>query len=215
MNKQIIFSAIVCVVACSAGFAGPAKLPEQGVALTVYNDNFAVVRESRQMSFEQGVNTKKFTDVASAIDPTSVNFRCLSAPGAVSILEQNYEYDLVNTDSLLKRYIDKNVTIVLKGSGADTGKELTGLLLAAMDDNLIVKSGKNDIQILDKSSIEEISLKELPDDLVTRPTLIWLAHAEEKGDQLCQVTYTTGQINWHADYSAVLKADETKIDFTG
>ena len=103
----------------------------------------------------------------------------------------------------------------MKGSGADTGKELTGLLLAAMGDNLILKGQTNNIEILDKNSIEEISLKEMPDDLVTRPTLVWLANAKEKGSQLCQVTYTTGQINWNADYSAVLNTDETKIDFTG
>ncbi|MFZ0033602.1 MAG: hypothetical protein WAK60_01265 [Sedimentisphaerales bacterium] len=215
MKRQIIFSAIVCIIICSAGFAEPQKDSEQKTALTIYNDNFAVVRESRQMSFEKGLNTAKFTDVASAIDPTSVNFRCLSAPGAVSVLEQNYEYDLVNTDSLLKRYIDKNVTVALKGSGADTGRKSTGQLLAALGDNLILKSQTNDIEILDKNSIEEVSLKELPDDLVTRPTLVWLANAKEKGAQLCQVTYTTGQINWNADYSAVLNADETKIDFTG
>jgi hypothetical protein len=215
MKRQIIFLATVCIAACPVGFAGPLKSGEQETALTIYNDNFAVVRESRQMSFEKGLNTAKFTDVASAIDPTSVNFRCLSAPGAVSVLEQNYEYDLVNTDSLLKRYIDKNVTVVLKGSGADTGRKSTGLLLASMGDSLILKSQTNDIEILDKNSIEEISLKEMPDDLVTRPTLVWLANAKEKGSQLCQVTYTTGQINWNADYSAVLNADETKIDFTG
>ncbi|MGA1980449.1 MAG: DUF4139 domain-containing protein [Sedimentisphaerales bacterium] len=215
MKRQIIFSAVVCIAVCSAGFAESQKSGEQGVALTIYGDNFAVVRESRLLSFEKGLNTVRFTDVASAIDPTSVNFRCLSAPGAVSVLEQNYEYDLVNTDSLLKRYIDKNVTVALKGSGADTGKKSTGLLLAALGDNLILKGQTNDIEILDKNSIEEISLKEMPDDLVTRPTLVWLANAKEKGSQLCQVTYTTGQINWNADYSAVLNADETKIDFTG
>ena len=215
MKRKIIFLAIVCAVTCSISFAGPGKLPEPGVALTIYNENFGVVKESRQMSFEKGVNTKKFTDVASAIDPTSVNFRCLSAPGAVSVLEQNYEYDLVNADSLLKRYIDKNVTVLLKGSGADTGKELTGLLLAALNNNLILQSQAGGIEILAKNSIEEVSLKELPDDLVTKPTLIWLANAKEAGDQLCQVTYTTGRIGWNADYSAVLNADETKIDFTG
>ncbi len=215
MKRQIIFLAIVCAVTCSISFAGPEKLPEPGVALTIYNENFGVVKESRQMSFEKGVNTVKFTDVASAIDPTSVNFRCLSAPGAVSVLEQNYEYDLVNASSLLKRYIDKDVTVALKGSGADTGKELTGILLAALGNDLILKSETNDIEIIDRGSIEEISLKELPDDLVTRPTLVWLANAKEKGEQLCQVTYTTGQISWNADYSAVLNADETKIDFTG
>ena len=215
MKRQIIFLAIIYVTVFSAGLAGTAKLPEQGVGLTVYNDNFAVVRESRRMAFEKGVNTVKFTDVASAIDPTSVNFRCLSAPGAVSVLEQNYEYDLVNAASLLKRYIDKNVTVIMKGSGADTGRELTGVLLAAIGNNLILKGQTNDIEIIDRSSAEEISLKELPDDLVTRPTLVWLADAQEKGQQLCQVTYTTGQIGWSADYSAILGADEAKIDFSG
>jgi len=81
MKRQIIFLAIICVVVCSTAFAEPAKLPAPGVGLTIYNDNFGVVRESRQMSFERGLNTVKFTDVASAIDPTTVNFRCMSAFG--------------------------------------------------------------------------------------------------------------------------------------
>jgi len=93
-----------------------------GVGLTIYNDNFAVVREARNMRFEKGQNTMRFTDVASAIDPTSVKFSCLSAPGTVSVLEQNYEYDLVNTNSLLKRYIDKEVKVVVKGSGSEARK---------------------------------------------------------------------------------------------
>jgi len=211
----MIFLTIVCIATCSTGFAGPQKKAEQAVTLTIYNDNFAVVRQSRQMSFEKGLSTVKFADVASAIDPTTVNFRCLSRPGAVSILEQNYEYDLINTETLLKRYIDKDVTLSLKGSGADTGKELAGLLLAAPGNNLILKSTTNDIEIIDRSSVEEISLKQLPQELVTTPTLIWLANAKEKTELLCQVTYTTGQINWNADYSAVLNADETKIDFAG
>jgi hypothetical protein len=215
MKRQIIFSVVVCYVTCTAGFAAGVELPVQEVGLTIYNDNFAVVKETREMSFEQGNNTVKFTDVASAIDPTSVNFRCLSSPGAVTILEQNYEYDLVNAESLLKRYIDKQVTVLLKGSGADVGKEVTGVLLAAIGGDLILKSAVGDIEIISRSGVEEISLKELPDDLVTRPTLVWLANAEERGFQLCQVTYTTGRIGWDADYSAVLNADETKLDFSG
>jgi len=202
-------------MALSTAFAAPKKLPASGIGLTVYNDNFGVIRESRNMSFEKGANTVKFTDVASAIDPTSVNFKCLSSPGAVSILEQNYEYDLVNSNSLLKRYIDKNVTVLLKGSGADTGREISGTLLASLGTDLILKSHTDDIEIISRNSVEEISLKELPEDLVTKPTLVWLASSEEKSDYLCQITYTTGQINWHADYSVLLNADETKIDFSG
>jgi hypothetical protein len=214
MKNQIIFAVIVSVL-ISNPLAAAKKKHEQAVGLTIYNDNFAVVRESRPMDFEKGLNTVKFTDVASAIDPTSVNFQCLSAPGAVSILEQNYEYDLVNTDSLLKRYIDKNVTVTLKGSGADTGRQLAGTLLASIGNDLILKSQTDNIEIIGRYNLEEISLEELPDDLVTKPTLVWLANAEKKGGQLCQVTYTTGQINWKADYSAVLNPEETMIDLSG
>lgn len=213
MRRQFIVSLLVCVVVCTA--CGAEKTAGPGVGLTIYNDNFAVVRESREMSFDAGVNTVKFTDVASAIDPTSVNFKCLSAPGAISILEQNYEYDLVNTESLLKRYIDKRVLVVIKGSGADVGRDVSGVLLAAVGNDLIVKSGKGDIEIISRGSVEEISLKELPEDLVTKPTLVWLAATEKAGEQLCQVTYTTGAIGWKADYSAVLNAEETAIDFSG
>ena len=101
-----------------------ADKPNVGVGLTVYNDNFAVVKDRRNMDFKAGTNTVKFTDVATAIDPTSVAFECLSAPGAVSILEQNYEYDLATTDSLLKRYIDKKVRMQVEGSGSDSGRNV-------------------------------------------------------------------------------------------
>lgn len=213
MRQQVVFLMVAsCITVCSA--AQKQQMGE-GASLTIYNDNFGVVREARRMKFEQGVNTVKFTDVATAIDPTSVNFKCLSSPEAVSILEQNYEYDLVNQEALLRRYIDKNVTVMVKGSGSDAGKAVTGQLLSAAGGELIVKGAGDAIELINRVSVEEISLKEMPDDLVTKPTLVWLAQAKEKSEQLCQVTYTTEQIGWSADYSAVLNADETKIDFSG
>ena len=216
MKKQIIFLSISwCLLYCAAALAGRAELPQQGVALTVYNANFAVVREARQIDFDQGINKVRFVDVASAIDPTSVNFQCVSSPGVVTILEQNYQYDLINAESLLKRYIDIEVTVSIKGSGADTGKDVTGVLLAALGPDLVLKGEKGNIEIVGKSIVERIALKQLPADLVTKPTLIWLADAKKVGSELCLVTYTTEQIGWVADYSAVLSPDETKLDFTG
>ncbi|MBW8000863.1 MAG: DUF4139 domain-containing protein [Planctomycetes bacterium] len=212
MKHRIKFFLILWLLVCSVAVG---KGSEKGTGLTIYNDNFAVVKESRNIEFKKGVNRIEFTDVASAIDPTSVNFKCISAPGAVTILEQNYEYDLVNSQSLLKRYLDKDVTVFLKGSGADTGSEITGKLLASVGNDLILKSKGGGIEIVSKNMVERISLTQLTGDLVTRPTLIWLADAKEKGSQLCRVTYTTGRINWKADYSAVLNDDENKLDFSG
>lgn len=210
MRRGILYSIVITAIVgnwCLAA-SGP------GVGLTIYNDNFAVVREARQMQFEKGQNIMRFTDVASAIDPTSVKFECLSSPGAVSVLEQNYEYDLVNSDSLLKRYIDKQVTVAIKGSGSDLRQFVEGKLLASVGQDLIVQSDKG-IEVIRQASVEEIALKELPDDLVTKPTLVWLTDAKKGGEELCEVTYTTGAIGWKADYTAILNADDTALDFSG
>jgi hypothetical protein len=212
MKATKVISVLVFVLMTAAAFSAK---DEEGVGLTIYNGNFAVVRQARLMGFETGVNTVKFTDVAAAIDPTSVNFKCLSAPGAISILEQNYEYDLVNAESLLKRYIDRDVTVIIGGSGADAAREIRGKLLAAVGGDYILASEAGGIEVVNRGRVEEISLQKLPEDLVTRPTLVWLADAKEAGEKLCQVTYTTEQINWKADYSAVLSEDETSLDFSG
>jgi hypothetical protein len=207
---RTIFSILTILFVSSGLFA-----QDSSTAVTVYNDNFGVIKEQRPIVFETGLNTIKFTDVASSIEPASVSFQCISAPGKIAILEQNYEYDLVGTSSLLNRYLDKPITISIRGSGADAGKEAQGVLLAARDNNLIIKNEKGLIEIISQDSIENISLSQLPDNLVTRPTLIWLAQSESGGSQQCEVTYTTTNIGWSADYSAILSADENALDISG
>ncbi|MHC5082823.1 MAG: DUF4139 domain-containing protein [Planctomycetota bacterium] len=211
MKTQILTYLTACLLLSSLGLGAEA---EPGVAITVYNDNFAVVKENRSMAFDKGVNTFKFTDVAERIDPTSVNFLCVTAPDAVSILEQNYEYDLVNTSSLLKRYIDKPVQLLVKGSGASGQSFVSGVLRASAGNDLIVDVD-GDMTIISKNAVGRISLSEKPKDLVTKPTLVWLVDSEAKGDQLCRVTYTTDGIGWKADYSAVLSDDEKTLDLSG
>ncbi|MEN6383755.1 MAG: DUF4139 domain-containing protein [Phycisphaerales bacterium] len=185
------------------------------VAVTVYNDNFGVIKEQRQMTFEKGLNTLKFTDVAASIDPTSVSFECMSNPGKISILEQNYEYDLVGTMSLLEKYIDQQVTIVIKGTGAGLAKKISGALIAARDNNMIIKDDEGIVQIIAQDSIENITLMRLPEGLVTKPTLVWMTDSQIEGSEQCQVTYTTENISWKADYSAILNADENSLNFSG
>jgi hypothetical protein len=208
------FTVVSCLVVISFVLPVIAAPSSEGVALTVYNDDFAVVRQRRKMSFKKGVNTVKFTDVASAIDPASVNFKSLSSPGAVTILEQNYEYDLVNTSSLLKRFIDKPITLEIKGSGSDEGYTVRGLLASSTGNDLIILNDTG-MNIISRGSIERIAIEKAPADLVTKPTLVWLAQAKKASQQLCQVTYTTGALSWNADYSATLSPDEKTIDLTG
>ncbi len=215
MRQRILFLSLSCMVVCSIGFGEPAKLPQVGVGLTIYSDNFAVVKDTRRMEFKEGLNTVEFPDVAAAIDPTTVSFRCPDSPKMVSIVEQSYRYDFVSSEVLLGHYIDKEVTITVKGSGSATPKRLTGRLLAISGNDLILKSEINNIEIISRNILEEITLQPLPEKLITKPTLIWLANSQEQGTCLCTTTYTTEQIKWQADYLAILNADETRLDFTG
>jgi hypothetical protein len=188
---------------------------EPGVALTIYNDNFAVIKERRQMDFVAGQNKIQFTDVASQIDPTSVLFDCLESPGQVKLLEQNYEYDLVNTQSLLKKYIDKAIKIQVKGSGSSGSTLVSGTLLAADGPNLILEDDDGQMNIIGNDSVEHILLDKKPENLLTRPTLIWLVEAAQKISGLCQVAYTTEGIGWRADYMAVLNDKDDALDMSG
>ena len=212
--KTKAITAILLATVITTGLLAEKTPPSPGVGLTIYNDNFGVIRERRQMDFTEGLNTVKFTDVASAIDPTSMKFSCLSSPGAISILEQNYEYDLVDKFALLKRYIDKEVSIKIKGSGSDPTKTTTGILSAYIGSDIILKNGE-ELNIIADSSVEAIWLSKAPDDLVTKPTLVWFAKSNAAGSQLVEVTYTTEQISWKADYSAILSPNDDKIDLSG
>jgi hypothetical protein len=188
---------------------------EPGVALTIYNENFAVVKERRQMDFAEGQNTVRFTDVASQIDPTSVLFESLDFPELVKLLEQNYEYDLVNTQSLLKKYIDKPVKIQVKGSGSSGASLVSGLLLSVDGKNLILQDDNGRMNVISGDSVEHIQLDKKPENLLTRPTLVWLVAAEKKLLGLCQVAYTTEGVGWKADYTAVLNDKDDALDMSG
>ena len=72
------------------------------VAITVYNQNLALVKEGRTLDFQKGINRLSLTDVASYIDPTSVHFRPKSESGRIELLEQNYQYDLISSEKILR-----------------------------------------------------------------------------------------------------------------
>ncbi len=211
-GQQYLFGFLIAIMISVAGATGE----RDSVAITVYNDNFAVIRDNRSLELKSGLNTLRFTDVAATIDPTSVSFKCLNKPDQVSILEQNYEYDLVNTDSLLKRYIDKRVNIWVKGSGQGNPNQISGILNAAIGSDLIIQNAVSGmIEIVNRDSVERIMLEKRPEDLITRPTLVWLAQSKLAGAQPCQITYTATGMSWKADYTAIISDNEKALDLTG
>ena len=208
--NTILLSALISLQTLGANHK--ASMPD--LALTIYNDDFAVVRDTRPLEVINGTNSLQFTGIASSIDPTSVLFEPLNSDNSITILEQNYNYDLVNIESLLKRYLNRDISLHIKGSGSEHSKSLNGNLLSYIGNNIVLQT-EDYLEVIDRNSIENISLKDLPGDLVTQPTLTWLVNSRTAGKIPCQTTYTTDHINWKSDYLAVLDQNDQSITFSG
>jgi hypothetical protein len=193
------------------GLLLPAAAQAQGkdVELTVYNQNIALVRDTRLLELEAQVNEVRFSDVASQIDPTSVHFRSLTDPQGTVVLEQNYEYDIVGSQKLLQKYIDQEIELV-----TEDGSEYQGVLLSGADD-IILQDANGGVTVVRLNRVQQFNFPELPEGLITRPTLVWLLDAGQSGNQDVEVTYMTGGINWRADYVVQLNEDDTALDLNG
>ena len=172
-------------------------LPGQGSPNASGVPGFAMVRHEREVQLTAGRTQLQFTDVAALIDPTTVTFTSLTEPGA-RVLEQNFQFDLVSTDKLLLKYIDRPVTVE-RSSGA-TGGSVTGTLLSSAD-GLVLRGNDGAITALRDYSI--MRFPELPGGLISRPTLQWDISATRAGAHRARVTYQTGGVTWWADYNLI------------
>jgi hypothetical protein len=185
---------------------------EEGVALTIYNQNFGVVREKRFVDVKEKVGIIRFADVATQIDGTSVLFKSLTDATA-TVLEQNYEYDLVSADKLLQKYIDKQLTVLTKD-----GSRYSGNLLSFDANQIVIRQfgEKGDVVMVQRGdNVKDIEFGALPEGLITKPTLVWMLATEKPGKQLVEVSYQTGGMTWQADYNAVLNASDSALDLNG
>jgi hypothetical protein len=187
----------------------PAQAQGPGVALTVYNQNLALVKDRRPLELESGNNEVAFAGVAAQIDPASVHFRSLTDPQGTVVLEQNYEYDIVGTQRLLQKYLGQEIWLVTED---DTN--YGGTLLSGAGD-IILQREDGSVTVVKLDGVREFNFPELPEGLMTKPTLVWLLEAEQAGDHETELTYLTEGINWEADYIVVLAQDDASLDLDG
>ncbi len=185
---------------------------EEGVEITVYNQDLGLVKDKRFIEFKKGENIIKWIDIASLIDPTSVKFKALKHENEVRVQEQNYEYDLVNTSKLLEKYIDKAIGVITKDNQAYDGS-----LLSFDEEQLILTKDKTKgpVVMVSRENVRDIKFPELPEGLITKPTLLWNIISDVSDKDLCELTYLTKGINWHADYVVVVDVQDVNLDLVG
>ncbi len=180
------------------------------LSLTIYNQGTALVQDVRTFELETGLNTLDFTDVAASIDATSVVFKSLANPDEVLVLEQNFIFDLVGSGALLNRYLDETISIT-----TDDGITFSGQLLSGRNNEVILRGNDGQISVVSLSKVRNMQFPNLPDGLITRPTLRWLLESGVAGSEPVELTYLTGGINWTADYNVLVNADSDALDLNG
>lgn len=180
------------------------------VSVTVYNSDLGVIREVRELKFKKGAGRLAFRDVPSRIDATSVRFQTLDSRRKISILEQNYQFDLVSQEKIYQRYIDGQIELI-----ANDGKIYSGALLAYSNASITLQRKSGELQIVRLNEIANVNFPELPEGLITKPTLFWDYISDKAGNASCEVSYQTGGMSWTAEYVAVLNDKEDKLDLSG
>jgi hypothetical protein len=203
------------VTAASVSGAQTTTLDDQTeLAVTVYNSDIALVRDTRNLQLARGTSDLHFMDIAATVNPATVHFRSLTEPSRVSVVEQNYEYDLLDPDKLLRKYIGRDVTLIRNrptGNGGYREEEVTARLLSYNTGPVWRVNG----EIVTGLHADHIRFPELPGNLYSRPTLIWTLDNSGGQRHRVEASYLAGRLAWNADYVLTVGRDDKAADIDG
>src|SRR5437764_1425844 len=181
--------------------------------VTVYNSNIALIRDVRNLALPSGTFRLKFMDIAATVNPATVHFRSLNEPDKLGVIEQNYEYDLLEPAKLLHKYVGKEVTLVrsYQESGTTKREEIKATLLS--DNNGTVWKIGNDI--VTGMYAESYRFPEVPANLYDRPTLLMSLENSGPRKQQIEASYLANNLSWNADYVLTVARDDKNADLDG
>ena len=201
---------VFCAHLLSAAPLTSTHADQTQVSLTVYNSNLGLVKDVREIELAEGLTHLQFMDVAARIMPTTVLVRSQNDSENFQVLEQNYEYDLLSPETLLEKYVGKEVRLLDKNYFTGKDELVTATLLATNDSPIY--------QVGDEISIGlpgRVILPQLPANLIAQPTLVWLLQAQAASTHTIEASYLTNDITWQADYVVALNSDDSLADLSG
>jgi hypothetical protein len=183
---------------------------QQSVAVTIYNNNLALVKDQRKVTLSSGLNNLALRDVSAQIRPETALLRSLSNAGSFTTLEQNFDFDLLTPQKLLEKYVGKNVTIarINPATGVETTEQATVL---SANNGVVMRVGNR----IETGMPGRIIYDDVPSNLRDRPTLVTRLNNKTASTQTVELSYLTGGLGWKADYVAELSPKEDSIDLSG
>ncbi len=183
---------------------------QQSVAVTIYNQDLALVKDQRRISLGSGANTLAFRDVSAQIRPETALLRSISTPGKLSVIEQNFDFDLLTPDKLLEKYVGKTVGIIKTNlvTGAETTEPAQVL---SVNNGVVLRMADH----IETGVPGRIVYPDVPANLRDHPTLVMSLQNSGAVQQDVELSYLTGGLGWKADYVAELNAADDKMDLSG
>ena len=187
---------------------------QQSLAVTIYNDNLALVKDQREVKLGKGDQDLAFQEVSAQIRPETALLRNLTLPKDFWVVEQNFDFDLLTPTKLLEKYVGQKVGIVrsvpnAEGAGAKEVREDATVL--ATNNGVVLQFADR----IETSAPGRIVYPKVPENLRARPTLVVGLHSGAEKSQKLELSYLTGGLAWRADYVANLAADEKTLDLSG
>ena len=207
MRRQLVALGVLIALWTQLASAAPQAITrddQKGVMVTIYNGNLGLVKDTREVRLDAGLLDVQFADVAAQIDPTTVHLKSLTDPLGLRILEQNYEYDLLTTAKLMEKYVGKKVRLYQTNG--------TFQLATLLSTNGPVYEIDGQIHM---GHLGQVVLPALPENLVSKPTLVWRLQNARTALQRVEASYLTGGITWRADYVVVVDAADARSDLMG
>jgi hypothetical protein len=183
---------------------------QESVAVTIYNGDLALVKDVRKVQLKKGLSAIAMRDVSAQIRPETALLRSIDASGSFSLLEQNFDYDLLSPAKMLEKYVGKTVTIIKTNpaTGAETSEKATVL---SANNGIVMKMGNR----IETGLPGRIVYDDVPDNLRDRPTLITQVNNKGPQSQTVELSYLTSGLDWKADYVAELNSKEDRLDLSG
>lgn len=180
------------------------------VAVTIYNENLALVKDQRTLQLSSGNNALAFRDVSARMRPETALLRSLTSPGKLSVIEQNFDFDLLTPQKLLDKYVGRSVDIIRTNpaTGVETTEQAQVLSAA---NGVVMKIGNR----IETGVPGRIVYPDVPENLRDRPTLVMSLVNAGASKQDVELSYLTGGLAWKADYVAELNAADDKLDLSG
>ena len=183
---------------------------QQSVAVTIYNEDLALIKDTRRVTLTAGTNSLALREVSGRMRPETASLRSLTHPGALSLLEQNFDFDLLTPAKLLEKYVGREVRIVRMNPKTGVETIETATVLAA-NSGVVMKIGDR----IETGLPGRIVYDGVPPNLRDRPTLVTELQSGRAGSQTVELSYLSGGLAWKADYVAELNAADSALELNG